>query len=142
MQIYFPESNFNLKRIGINERTESLYEYISKFSWLKKHIFNKKRKHIETHYHFICELVSNGNISLQFFGSRDQLIDIFTKPWGKTVFYFQRQHLSIISTDVCNHWVYEGVLTINSNFLMIVHCQLFWTIVPIFLIIPFLFLVC
>jgi hypothetical protein len=68
----------------------------------KNHVFHKKRKHIDTLFHFIRELVNNGEITLQFCGSRDQLVDIFTKPLRKTVFYFQRQHLGIISADVCN----------------------------------------
>jgi hypothetical protein len=68
----------------------------------KNHVFHKKRKHIDTRFHFIRELVNNGDIVLQFCGSRDQLADIFTKPLGKSVFDFQRQHLGIISVDVCN----------------------------------------
>jgi hypothetical protein len=59
-------------------------------------------QHIDTRYYFICELVNNGEIALQFFGSQDQLATIFTKPLGKTIFYFQRQHLGIISADACN----------------------------------------
>jgi hypothetical protein len=68
----------------------------------KNHVFHKKRKHIDTRFHFIRELVNNGDIALQFYGSRDQLVDIFTKPLGKSIFDFQRQHLGIISADVCN----------------------------------------
>jgi hypothetical protein len=64
--------------------------------------FTRKDKHIDTRFHFIRELVNNGDITLQFCGSRDQLADIFTKPLGKSVFDFQRQHLGIISADVCN----------------------------------------
>ena len=66
----------------------------------QNHVFHKKNKHIDTRFHFIRELVNNGDILLQFCGSRDQLADIFTKPLGK--FYFQRQHLGIISVDDCN----------------------------------------
>jgi hypothetical protein len=68
----------------------------------KNHEFHKKNKHIDTRFHFIHELVNNGDIALQFCGSQDQLADIFTKPLGKSVFDFQRQHLGIISADVCN----------------------------------------
>jgi hypothetical protein len=68
----------------------------------KNHVFHKKSKHIDTRFHFIRELVNNGDIALQFCGSRDQLADIFTKPLGKSVFDFQRQHLGIVSADDCN----------------------------------------
>jgi len=69
----------------------------------KNHVFHKKRKHIDTRFHFICELVNNGDIALQFCGSQDQLANIFTKPLGKSIFDFQRQDLGIISVDVCNY---------------------------------------
>jgi hypothetical protein len=68
----------------------------------KNHVFHKKRKHIDTHFHFIRELVNNGDFALQFCGSQDQLADIFIKPLGKSVFDFQRQHLGITNADVCN----------------------------------------
>jgi hypothetical protein len=68
----------------------------------KNHVFHKKSKHINTRFHFICELVNNGDIALQFCGARDHLADIFTKPLGKSVFDFQRQHLGIVSVDNCN----------------------------------------
>jgi hypothetical protein len=68
----------------------------------KNHVFHKKRKHIDTRFHFIRELVNNGDIALQFCCSRDQIAYIFTKPLEKSFFDFQRQHLSIISVDVCN----------------------------------------
>ena len=54
----------------------------------KNHVFHKKRKHIDTRFHFIHELVNNGDIALQFCGSRDQLANIFTNPLGKSVFDF------------------------------------------------------
>ena len=60
----------------------------STISLSKNHVFHKKRKHIDTRFHFIRELVNNGDIVLQFYGSRDQLADIFTKPLGKSVFDF------------------------------------------------------
>jgi hypothetical protein len=56
----------------------------------KNHVFHKKNKNNEIRFHFICELVNNDEISIQFCGSRDQLADIFTKTLGKYNFYFQR----------------------------------------------------
>jgi len=82
--------------------TPIFYDNTSTISLSKNNVFHKKSKHIDTRFHFIRELVNNGDIALQFCGSRDQLADIFTKPLGKSVFDFQRQHLGIISADVCN----------------------------------------
>ena len=85
-----------------NDPTPIFYDNTSAIALSKNHVFHKKSKHIDTRFHFIRELVNNGDIALQFCGSRDQLVDIFTKPLGKSVFDFQRQHLGIISADVCN----------------------------------------
>ena len=68
--------------------TPIFYDNTSAISLSKNHVFHKKRKHIDTHFHFIHELVNNGDIALQFYGSRDQLADIFTKPLRKSVFNF------------------------------------------------------
>jgi hypothetical protein len=58
------------------------------------------KKHIDTRFHFIHELVKNGDISLKFCGSKAQLVDIFTKPLGRFVFQFQRQSLGIINNVI------------------------------------------
>ena len=68
----------------------------------KNHLFHKKSKHIDTRFHFIHELVNDGDITLSFCGSKDQLADIFTKPLGKNVFEFQREKLGIVSASTCN----------------------------------------
>jgi hypothetical protein len=65
----------------------------------KNHVFHKKSKHIDTLYHFIRELVKEGEIILLFCGSKEQLADMFTKPLGKLAFEYQRQHLGIGSAD-------------------------------------------
>jgi hypothetical protein len=82
--------------------TPIFYDNTSAIALSKNHVFHKKSKHTDTLFHFIRELVNNGDIALQFCGSRDQLADIFTKPLGKSVFDFQRQHLDIVSASDCN----------------------------------------
>ena len=66
----------------------------------KNNMFHEKRKHIDTRFHFIRELVNNGDIFLKFCGSKDQLADIFTKPLGRDVFQFQCQSLGIINNVI------------------------------------------
>ena len=67
---------------------------------MSKHkFFHRKRNHINTHYHFIRELVNDGQISLLFCGSKEQLADMFTKPLGTSAFVYQREHLGIDSVD-------------------------------------------
>jgi hypothetical protein len=45
----------------------------------KNHVFHKKTKHIDTRYSFIKELVNNKEICLDFWRSKEQFTDIFTK---------------------------------------------------------------
>jgi hypothetical protein len=68
--------------------TPILCDNTSAIALSKNHVFYKKRKHIDTRFHFIHELVNNSDITLQLFGSQDQLVDIFTKPLGNFVFDF------------------------------------------------------
>jgi hypothetical protein len=70
------------------EPTPIFCDNTSTIALSKKRVFHKKSNHIDTRFHFIHELVNNGEIIVQFCGSRDQLANIFTKPLGKTIFYF------------------------------------------------------
>jgi hypothetical protein len=72
----------------------------SAISLSKNNVFHQKSKHIDTRFHFIRELVKNGDIFLKFCGSKAQLADIFTKPLGRDVFQFQRQSLGIINNVI------------------------------------------
>ena len=61
--------------------------------------FHRKSKYIDTRYHFIRELVNDGQIWLLFCGSKEKLADMFTKPLGTFAFVYQREHLGIDSAD-------------------------------------------
>ena len=66
---------------------------------LSKHnVFHRKNKHIDTRYHFIRELVNEKQISLLFCGSKEQLVDMFTKPLGTSAFVYQGERLGIDSS--------------------------------------------
>jgi hypothetical protein len=51
------------------EPTLIFYDNTSEIALSKNHVFHKKIKHIDTHFHFIRELVNNGDIALQLCGS-------------------------------------------------------------------------
>ena len=57
--------------------------------------YNCPSKHINTHNDFIRELVNDGQISLFFFVSKEQLAHMFTKPLETFTFVYQREHLGI-----------------------------------------------
>lgn len=68
----------------------------------RNHMFHCKSQHIDTQFHFIRELVSNGDITLHFCKSQNQFEDIFTKPLTLNTFQFQRQRLGVVDVVVYN----------------------------------------
>lgn len=57
----------------------------------KNSVFHKRTKHINTRFHYIRELVNNGEISLQHCNSQEQVADILTKPLDQKSFEFLRK---------------------------------------------------
>jgi histone deacetylase 1/2 len=43
-------------------------------------IFHARTKHVEVDYHFVRDRVAKKEIQIHFIPSRDQLVDVFTKP--------------------------------------------------------------
>ena len=41
-------------------------------------------KHIDMHYHYIHECITDGSVALHFIGSNNMAADILTKPLGWT----------------------------------------------------------
>ena len=84
------------------EPTPILCDNKSTIALSKNHVFHKRSKHIDTRYHFIRELVNNGEIYLEFCKSEDQLADIFTKALPKSNFEYLREKLGIIDVKFVN----------------------------------------
>eukprot|EP00253_Pinus_taeda_P026496 PITA_26496 len=61
----------------------------------KNSVFHKRTKHIDTKFHFIRELVNNGEVVLQHCRTEDQLTDILTKPLLKKGFDHFRKCLGM-----------------------------------------------
>jgi hypothetical protein len=52
----------------------------------KDNKFHSRTKHIDLHYHFICEAVEDGKIKVNYIPTDDNVSDIFTKPLPKPKF--------------------------------------------------------
>jgi hypothetical protein len=52
----------------------------------KDNKFHSRTKHIDLHYHFICEAVENGKVKMKYILSADNVMDMFTKPLAKPKF--------------------------------------------------------
>ena len=64
----------------------------------KNHVFHKRTKHIDTRYHFVRELVNNGEISLEYC----RLADIFTKALAKEKNKYLRDQMDVVKFNVIN----------------------------------------
>ena len=61
----------------------------------KNFVFHKRTKHIDAKFHYIRELVNNGEIVLQHCRTEDQFTDILTKLLGKNSFEYLRKCLDM-----------------------------------------------
>eukprot|EP00253_Pinus_taeda_P026511 PITA_26511 len=66
----------------------------------KNSVFHKRTKHIDTRFHYIRELVNNGEIILQHCSTQEQVANILTKPLGHKSFEFLRKCLGITECPV------------------------------------------
>ena len=48
---------------------------------------HSKTKHIEIKHHFLIDHAQNGDITLEFVSTKNQLADIFTKPLSEEQFF-------------------------------------------------------
>ena len=81
------------------EATKIYCDNNSAIALSKNPVFHKRSKHIDTRYHFIRELISNGEIYLEHCKSNDQYADIFTKPLGKKSFEHKIDNLGIMDSS-------------------------------------------
>eukprot|EP00253_Pinus_taeda_P025888 PITA_25888 len=58
-------------------------------------VFHKRTKHIDTKFHYIRELVDNGEIVLKHCRTQEQVADILTKPLSQKSFEFLRKCLGM-----------------------------------------------
>ena len=62
----------------------------------KNPIQHSRTKHIDIRYHFLRDHVQNGDISLEFIDTNNQLADIFTKPLSEERLNFIKYELGMI----------------------------------------------
>jgi hypothetical protein len=67
----------------------------SAISISKNPVMHSKTKHIPIKFHFIREQVLSNIIKLEYVGTKDQIVDIFTKPLPKMQFESLRDQLGV-----------------------------------------------
>jgi hypothetical protein len=66
---------------------------------IKNTLLSGQSRHIEVKYHLVCESAARGQISVDFIGTEDQLVDILTKSLGRVKFQELRRRIGL--TNVC-----------------------------------------
>ena len=62
----------------------------------KNPILHSRTKHIEISHHFLRDHVQKGDCILEFVDTKNQLVDIFTKPLPKENLFAIRRELGLI----------------------------------------------
>ena len=62
----------------------------------KNPVMHSKTKHIAIKYHFLRELVQDKEVKLEYVNTKEQIVDIFTKPLPKDAFLYLRGKLGVI----------------------------------------------
>lgn len=68
----------------------------------KNLMLDARTKHIELKYHFLRERVHNKEVRMEHVTSKEQLIDIFTKPLTKATSKYLRGKLGVVSLHSVN----------------------------------------
>jgi hypothetical protein len=66
----------------------------------ENHVFHNRSKHIETPYHYICDMVQRGALKLQYISTDEQVADMLTKPLSRVKFECFRDKLGIVQKDL------------------------------------------
>ena len=66
----------------VSDPTMIYCDNLNNIQLMKNPILHALTKHIEVHYHFVCEHVLFGEVKLQYVPIDRQIVDIFTKRLG------------------------------------------------------------
>ena len=62
----------------------------------KNPMMHTKTKHIAIKYHYVRELVEDKEVKMEYVNSKEQIVDIFTKPLPKDAYEYLRGKLGVI----------------------------------------------
>lgn len=82
-------------KVEIKEPVVMFCDNTSAINISKNLVMHSKTKHIAIKYHFVRELVQDKEIRLEYIHTKEQIVDIFTKPLPKDAFLYLRGKLGV-----------------------------------------------
>ena len=67
-------------QLEVSEPTMIYCDNLTNIQLAKNPVFHSRKKHIEVHYHFVCEWLLSSEVELVYVLTDRQTADIFTKP--------------------------------------------------------------
>ncbi|KAL9999278.1 putative RNA-directed DNA polymerase [Helianthus debilis subsp. tardiflorus] len=86
-----------LQELGLNQGqgTQIFCDSKSAIDLSRNPVLNSRSKHIELKYHFIRDMVSEGQVELLFCNTNEQLADLMTKALAKERFVYLRYKIGV-----------------------------------------------
>jgi hypothetical protein len=81
------------------EITEPMILYCDNTSAInisKNPVMHAKTKNIAIKYHYVRELVEDKEVKMEYINTKEQIVDIFTKPLPKDSFEYLRGKLGVL----------------------------------------------
>jgi hypothetical protein len=80
-------------QVKYDEPISILCDKTNVISISKNIVMHSKTKHIPIKYHFLWEHATEKNIKLEYVGTKEHIVDIFTKPLAREPFEYLQQKL-------------------------------------------------
>ena len=98
--------------VTCNEPIPILCDNTSAISISKNPVMHSKTKHIPIKFHFLWEQVTEKNIKLEYVGTKEQVVDVFTKPLPRETFEYLREKLGVILSP---NWIHLSSTTLQYD---------------------------
>ena len=101
-----------LKDYEIEQGKMTLYcDNLSAINISKNPVQHSRTKHIDIRHHFIRDLVEQSIVTLEHMPTKNQLVDLFTKPLDKERFKTLRMSIGMICVDWCLCVIVSGLMS-------------------------------
>jgi len=96
------EATFEDIRVVYEDPVVIFYDNTSAINISKNLVIHSRTKHISIRYHFLREKVTENEVKMEYVSTKDQIVDIFTKPLPMDTFEYLREKLGVITRPALN----------------------------------------